>query len=74
MSDNRTCTCHPDDNPPRPCPRKYALHECRDAELARLRADNARLREELDGVIKELADAREEHRRHVHNLLARMKP
>lgn len=27
----RPCTCHPDDNPPRPCPRKYALSECRAA-------------------------------------------
>lgn len=44
MSDNRTCTCHPDDNPPRPCPRKYALHECRDAELTRLRAELERVR------------------------------
>jgi len=27
------CTCHPDDNPPVPCPRKYALTDCRmDAE------------------------------------------
>jgi hypothetical protein len=25
----RPCTCHPDDNPPVPCPRKYALTECR---------------------------------------------
>jgi len=24
----RPCTCHPDDNPPRPCPRKYAYSEC----------------------------------------------
>src|SRR5438105_1892685 len=23
------CTCHPDDNPPVPCPKKYALSECR---------------------------------------------
>jgi hypothetical protein len=22
------CTCHPDDNPPRPCPQKYAYSEC----------------------------------------------
>ena len=22
------CTCHPDDNPPRPCPRRYAYSEC----------------------------------------------
>ncbi len=27
----RPCTCHPDDNPPRPCPRKYALAQCRAA-------------------------------------------
>ena len=27
----RTCTCHPDDNPPRPCPQKFALSECRAA-------------------------------------------
>jgi hypothetical protein len=27
----RPCTCHPDDNPPKPCPRKYALSECRKA-------------------------------------------
>lgn len=31
--DERSCTCHPDDNPPRPCPRKYALNECRAAFL-----------------------------------------
>lgn len=27
----RPCTCHPADNPPRPCPQKYALSECRAA-------------------------------------------
>jgi hypothetical protein len=32
---NRPCTCHPDDNPPVPCPRKYALSECRGAALAK---------------------------------------
>jgi hypothetical protein len=30
----RACTCHPDDNPPRPCPRKYALSECRAQSVA----------------------------------------
>lgn len=25
----RACTCHPDDSPPRPCGRRYALGECR---------------------------------------------
>lgn len=24
----RQCTCHPDDNPPKPCAEKYALSEC----------------------------------------------
>ncbi len=27
----RDCTCHPDDDPPVPCPRKYALSDCREA-------------------------------------------
>jgi hypothetical protein len=26
----RKCTCHPDDNPPVPCARQYALSECRE--------------------------------------------
>ena len=30
----RLCTCHPDDNPPRPCPQKYALTDCRIAALS----------------------------------------
>lgn len=29
----RPCTCHPDDNPPRPCAGKYALDECMDEML-----------------------------------------
>lgn len=24
----RACTCHPDDNPPVPCARRYALADC----------------------------------------------
>lgn len=32
--DARACTCHPGDNPPRPCPRKFALSECRKAALS----------------------------------------
>ena len=27
----RPCTCHPDDNPPKPCPKRYALSDCRAA-------------------------------------------
>jgi len=29
--DSRSCTCHPADNPPRPCPRKFGLNACRAA-------------------------------------------
>lgn len=25
----RACTCHPDDSPPQPCAKQYALAECR---------------------------------------------
>lgn len=32
--DSRTCTCHPDDSPPIPCAKKYALSECRASHLA----------------------------------------
>jgi hypothetical protein len=28
QGDTRTCTCHPDDNPPTPCPRKFAYSDC----------------------------------------------
>ena len=31
MAAPRPCTCHPDDNPPRPCAQRYALSECRAA-------------------------------------------
>ncbi len=27
----RSCTCHPDDSPPVPCARKFALTDCRAA-------------------------------------------
>ena len=31
----RSCTCHPDDNPPVPCPQRFAYSECaKDAEAA----------------------------------------
>jgi hypothetical protein len=33
VEDTRTCSCHPDDNPPAPCPRRHALRECREAAL-----------------------------------------
>ena len=31
----RACTCHPDDNPPTPCARKYASRDCRMVDIAR---------------------------------------
>ena len=31
----RPCTCHPDDNPPYPCAKKYVLEECMDEMLHR---------------------------------------
>lgn len=58
--DTRTCTCHPDHNPPSPCPRKFALGECREAELERLAQFNRydTIGRALDGLLAsgELAD------------------
>lgn len=34
-SELRSCTCHPDDNPPAPCAQQYALNECRAAQPER---------------------------------------
>lgn len=34
-TDPRKCNCHPDDNPPSPCPRRFALRDCRIADVAR---------------------------------------
>lgn len=31
QGEGRPCTCPPDDSPPSPCPRRYALSECRKA-------------------------------------------
>lgn len=31
----RACTCHPSDNPPQPCPQKYALTHCHAAAIAK---------------------------------------
>lgn len=37
VEDTRKCTCHPDDKPPVPCPRKFAFSECKAAAYERLR-------------------------------------
>lgn len=33
--DARDCTCHPDDNPPKPCAQQFALTECRAVAVSR---------------------------------------
>lgn len=39
MNIDRLCTCHPSDNPPVPCARRYALGDCKAADYDRLRAE-----------------------------------
>ena len=31
----RKCTCHPDDNPPKPCAQRYAMGECKAYQCGR---------------------------------------
>jgi hypothetical protein len=50
MNTDRPCTCHPDDNPPIPCARQYALRECIAAA-----ADRA-AREECAAICKGIKD------------------
>lgn len=38
---DRECTCHPDDKPPVPCAKRYALTECREQVLLRRIVDLA---------------------------------
>ena len=55
----RTCTCHPDDNPPVPCAKAYALAVCR-----KVAADNeAQKRFEEDLEVEMRAVRREEAQR-----------
>ena len=69
MTDTRSCTCHPDDNPPSPCQHKFSLTECKDAEIAELRAErdeanrayeliDKHLRNITEKVIPDLQDER----------------
>jgi hypothetical protein len=37
----RACTCHPDDKPPVPCARRYALSECKAATPSSLGKERA---------------------------------
>lgn len=56
--DTRSCTCHPDDNPPQPCPRKFALTDCKAAAASADCADLIAVADylEFDGSMSE-ADA-----------------
>lgn len=42
--ERRPCTCHPDDNPPVPCPRMYALQDCRRAAALAAEIESLRAR------------------------------
>ena len=45
------CTCHPEDRPPLPCPRKHALTDCRRHVKARQMATALARLDGLDSVI-----------------------
>jgi hypothetical protein len=38
----RPCTCHPGDNPPNPCAKRYALTECKAVAAAKTNAERQR--------------------------------
>lgn len=50
MTNNRPCTCHPDDNPPQPCAERYALSECRQRTPPRIDVyEDAAMRLDMHG-------------------------
>lgn len=57
VPDERPCTCHPDDNPPRPCPQRFAFSECLEAHRQReavhyeRQSIEARLREPDEAIL-----------------------
>lgn len=57
---DRSCTCHPSDNPPQPCAKRYALQECRevaqDTEIASLRDRLAKAERTHDELMSKYAD------------------
>ena len=52
----RACTCHPDDNPPVPCPQKFALSECRAAAERRKEKPQPSATPRTDAAIGKHAD------------------
>jgi hypothetical protein len=74
VADSRPCTCHPDDNPPRPCPRKYALSECRAAAIPK-GVDAGKpgyLHALIDHLLMPPPAMTESHLRKLHNEVAEM--
>lgn len=53
----RTCTCHPWDNPPVPCAQRYALTECVQAAIRALEAKVREAESEHAGVVATLGKA-----------------
>jgi dATP/dGTP diphosphohydrolase len=62
------CTCHPDDNPPVPCPRRYAYGECVEAALTQAVVDAAII--VIDRYDHPETFEAEDYRRSVSNLRA----
>jgi hypothetical protein len=54
----RSCTCHPDDNPPQPCPERYAYSECVKAAPPPLAAERVALLPVIDWAAAAAQDAR----------------
>jgi hypothetical protein len=57
----RPCTCHPEDKPPTPCAKQYALHECLRFHASRLERErdeayNAGIEAALDIISQEICD------------------
>ncbi len=54
---SRQCTCHPEDNPPKPCEMRYAFRDCADeAEERYLRETLAMLQESYAKAAKPYFD------------------
>ena len=68
--ETRPCTCHSDDDPPVPCPRKFAYHECMKAALAdvqrRLREAEALFRKATGYTIADYKQMQQEVRDETH--------
>lgn len=48
----QNCTCHPEDHPPMPCPRKHALRECKAIEVERLASEISHLTRKLNAAVR----------------------